>query len=38
VAATGHLVNIEEPELLNALTEKFYALVEGGQWRPRPTA
>lgn len=36
VAATGHLVNIEEPELLNGLTEKFYALVEGGQWRPRP--
>jgi pimeloyl-ACP methyl ester carboxylesterase len=36
VAATGHLVNIEEPELLNGITEKFYALVEGGQWRPRP--
>jgi pimeloyl-ACP methyl ester carboxylesterase len=34
VAATGHLVNIEEPELLNRLTEQFYALVEGGQWRP----
>ena len=36
VAATGHLVNIEEPELLNQIAEKFYALVEGGQWRPRP--
>jgi pimeloyl-ACP methyl ester carboxylesterase len=35
VAATGHLVNIEEPELLNRLTEQFYAMVEGGQWRPR---
>ena len=34
--ATGHLVNLEEPELLNSLTEKFYALVEGGQWRPQP--
>jgi pimeloyl-ACP methyl ester carboxylesterase len=37
VAATGHLVNIEEPELLNRVTENFYALVEGGQWRPRPS-
>jgi pimeloyl-ACP methyl ester carboxylesterase len=35
VAATGHLVNLEEPELTNRLTEKLYALVEGGQWRPR---
>jgi pimeloyl-ACP methyl ester carboxylesterase len=26
--ATGHLVNIEEPELLNRLTEQFYAEVE----------
>jgi pimeloyl-ACP methyl ester carboxylesterase len=33
--ATGHLVNIEEPELLNRLTEQFYALVESGKWRPR---
>jgi pimeloyl-ACP methyl ester carboxylesterase len=36
--ATGHLVNIEEPELLNRLTESFYALVESGQWRPRGEA
>ncbi|MGZ5089746.1 MAG: alpha/beta fold hydrolase [Burkholderiales bacterium] len=36
--ATGHLVNIEEPELLNRLTESFYALVESGQWRPRGDA
>ena len=35
--ATGHLVNIE-PELLNRLTESFYALVESGQWRPRAEA
>jgi pimeloyl-ACP methyl ester carboxylesterase len=33
--ATGHLVNVEEPELLNRLTESFYALVESGQWRAR---
>jgi pimeloyl-ACP methyl ester carboxylesterase len=36
--ATGHLVNVEEPELLNRLTESFYALVESGQWRPRGAA
>lgn len=34
--ATGHLVNAEEPELLNRLTDDFYALVESRQWRPRP--
>ncbi len=33
--ATGHLVNLEEPELLNGLTEDFYALIESGRWRPR---
>lgn len=33
--ATGHLVNVEEPELTNRLTEQFYALVETGRWRPR---
>ena len=27
-AATGHLVNAEEPELVNRLTEQFYASVE----------
>jgi pimeloyl-ACP methyl ester carboxylesterase len=32
--ATGHLVNAEEPELLNRLTDEFYALVESGHWRP----
>jgi pimeloyl-ACP methyl ester carboxylesterase len=36
--ASGHLVNIEEPELLHRLTESFYALVESGQWRARGEA
>src|SRR5690606_33414409 len=35
VAATGHLVNLEEPDLLHRITEDFYGLVEAGQWRPR---
>ena len=34
VPATGHLVNLEEPDLLHKLTEDFYALVESGRWRP----
>jgi pimeloyl-ACP methyl ester carboxylesterase len=34
--ATGHLVNLEEPELLNRLTDAFYAEVESGTWRPQP--
>ena len=33
--ATGHLVNLEEPELMHRLTEDFFALVESKQWRPR---
>jgi pimeloyl-ACP methyl ester carboxylesterase len=33
--ATGHLVNAEEPELFNRLTDEFYALVESGHWRPQ---
>ena len=33
--ATGHLVNLEEPDLMHRLTEDFYALIESGQWRPR---
>jgi pimeloyl-ACP methyl ester carboxylesterase len=36
--ATGHLVNIEEPELTNRLTEQFYAEVEAGVWQPRKGA
>lgn len=35
VPGTGHVVNMEEPELLNRLTDDFYALVESGRWRPR---
>ncbi len=32
---TGHLVNLEEPDLMHRLTEDFFALVELRQWRPR---
>jgi pimeloyl-ACP methyl ester carboxylesterase len=35
VPATGHLVNLEEPDLLHRLTEDFFALIESRQWRPR---
>lgn len=35
VPATGHLVNLEEPDLMHRLSEDFFALVESGQWRPR---
>jgi pimeloyl-ACP methyl ester carboxylesterase len=35
VPATGHLVNLEEPDLMHRLTEDFYALIESGQWRLR---
>ena len=35
VPATGHLVNLEEPDLMHQLSEDFFALVESGQWRPR---
>jgi pimeloyl-ACP methyl ester carboxylesterase len=35
VPSTGHLVNLEEPDLLHRLSEDFFALVESGQWRPR---
>ena len=35
VADTGHLVNLEEPDMLHRMTEDFYALVESGQWRLR---
>lgn len=35
VPATGHLVNLEEPDLLHRLTEDFFALVESKQWRLR---
>ena len=35
VAATGHAVNVEEPDLFNSLTDDFLALVNSGRWRPR---
>ena len=35
VPATGHLVNLEEPDLMHRLTEDFFALVESKKWRPR---
>jgi len=35
VAATGHEVNIEEPDLFNRLTDEFLSLVDSGRWRPR---
>ena len=34
--ATGHLVNIEEPDLLHRLTDAFYAEVESETRRARP--
>jgi pimeloyl-ACP methyl ester carboxylesterase len=36
VPATGHLVNQEEPEIFNKLTERFLGEVESGLWRPSP--
>ena len=38
VPATGHLVNLEEPDLMHRLTEDFFALIESRQWRPRGNA
>lgn len=35
VPATGHVVNLEEPEHFNRITDEFLALVESGRWRPR---
>lgn len=35
VAATGHAVNVEEPDLFNNLTDAFLSLVDSGRWRPR---
>ena len=35
VPDTGHLVNLEEPDLLHRLTEDFYGLVESRRWRRR---
>jgi pimeloyl-ACP methyl ester carboxylesterase len=35
VAATGHVVNVEEPEYFNRITGDFLNLVDSGRWRPR---
>ena len=35
VPATGHVVNVEEPDFFNRITEDFLALVDSGRWRPR---
>ncbi len=35
VPATGHVVNVEEPDLFNLITGDFLALVDSGRWRPR---
>ena len=35
VAATGHAVNLEEPDLFNRLTGEYLAQVDSGRWRPR---
>jgi len=35
VPATGHAVNLEEPDLFNRITAEFLAQVESGRWRPR---
>jgi hypothetical protein len=32
---TGHAVNLEEPDLFNALVADFLARVEAGRWLPR---
>ena len=35
VPATGHVVNVEEPDFFNRITGEFLALVDSGRWRPR---
>jgi pimeloyl-ACP methyl ester carboxylesterase len=35
VPATGHLVNLEEPDAMHRLVEDLLALVESRKWRPR---
>ena len=35
VPATGHVVNVEESDLFNRITEDFLTLVDSGRWRPR---
>jgi hypothetical protein len=35
VPATGHAVNLEEPDLFNRVLLDFMTAVETGAWRPR---
>src|ERR1700693_2716108 len=35
VPATGHAVNLEEPDLFNRITAEFLAQVDSGRWKPR---
>jgi len=35
VPATGHVVNVEEPDTFNRITGDFLNLVDSGRWRPR---
>lgn len=35
VAGTGHLVNTEEPDLFNTITDDFLTLVDDGRWKIR---
>ena len=35
VPATGHVANVEEPELFNRMTGDFLNQVDSGRWRPR---
>jgi len=35
VPATGHVANVEEPELFNRLTADFLNVVDAGRWQPR---
>jgi hypothetical protein len=34
---TGHVVNLEEPDLFNRALFDFIALAEAGKWLPRET-
>jgi pimeloyl-ACP methyl ester carboxylesterase len=36
--ASGHALNLEEPDLFNAVLASFMALVDSGNWRPRNPA
>ena len=36
--ATGHTLNIEEPDLFNRLCDDFFHQVESGRWTPRDAA